>query len=169
MLYRLDRGSDELKLVDMEPGAVTTLNVISGGDHEVLALQHHEQEMAFWVDEDGSLVEIASDVLGSPQVNNEVILYLDRERNLHVYDFKKEEDRLIRVLPEDEKVIGWFDNVGHFLVQHGTNISVEDIYNAHTVLLLEDVDPAGVFTRDGALFWLDGLQLMRLYWADALK
>lgn len=170
MLYRTDRQKTEFHLLDREPQSIEDIQLFSHDGHEALVVRHHESDMLFVLDSEGTLIEIAPHIWGVPLVNEEVLLYADSERVLHVYDREEGRDRTLRTLEEDEAILGWFDDVGHYLIQQGTNVSIEDIYNSYDVLVLENIEPGTqIFVHDNALFWIDDLQLLRLYWDEALK
>lgn len=166
MLYQMSHNDGILSLIEREPGSIEAVRLIPGKNYDLLILTHHDSTMLFAVDREGKLLEINKNIEGEAFINDEnFVLYTDSDRILRSYNFRKELDREIRTLEENETIIGWFDGINsYYLLKQDRLIFITDIYNANTTLLLEDVNPSAVFTKDSALFWLQENRLMKLFW-----
>jgi hypothetical protein len=95
------------------------------------------------------------------------VLYVTEENNMFTVDKTKNKKRFVRSISDDAILHGWFDYRGHFLIQEGDDLFIEDIYGANKFKIYERIGSKNVIVADKALYFVGEKDLIQIYWQKA--
>ncbi|MBD3327709.1 hypothetical protein GF340_00210 [Candidatus Peregrinibacteria bacterium] len=168
MIYKYDIGSGDIYLKEKTPGMVDDIEFIKDKGDGLLLIEENGYKYLVGLDRYGNYSPVAEKVKQIIKRNvGYDVLYVTEENNMFTVDMTKNKKRFIRTVSDDAGLHGWFDYSGHFLIQEGDDLFIEDLYGANKFKIYENIGSKHVIVVDKALYFIDEKDLIQIYWQKA--